>query len=143
MLKRPMIGVGILIKKGCKILLLKRKGSHGKGEWALPGGYQEFGESLKECAIREVKEETDLEIKQKDLKFVSLSEQKDFIKSDDKHFITIGFLTEFKGDKSPQIGEPEKCEALQWWDLNNLPQPLFVPSRDSIKNFKKKQVFTG
>lgn len=141
MLKRPMIGVGILIKKGSKILLLKRKGSHGEGEWALPGGYQEFGESLKECAIREVKEETGLEIKQKDLKLISVSEQKGFIKSDGGHFITIGFLTEFKGKKRPKIGEPEKCERLDWFKLDQLPKPLFAPSRASITNFKKKIIF--
>lgn len=142
-MRRPLIGVGIIIKKGDKILLLKRKGSHGQGQWALPGGYQEFAESLKACAIREVKEETGLKIRKKDLKFVSLSEQKEFIKTDGKHFITVGFLIEYKGKKSPQIGEPEKCERLAWFDLEHLPKPLFSPSRDSLRNFKKKRFFAS
>lgn len=141
--KRPLIGVGIIIKKGDKVLLLKRKGSHGEGEWALPGGYQELGESLKECAVREVKEETGLITKQKDLKFVSLSEQRTFIKTDGKHFITIGFLVEYKGKEEPQIGELEKCQAIAWFDLSYLPKPLFAPSRDSLRNFLKKKVFTS
>lgn len=141
--KRPLVGVGIIIKRKNKILLLKRKGSHGEGEWALPGGYHEFAESLKECAVREVKEETGLIVKQKDLKFISLSEQRTFIKTDDKHFITMGFLVEYKGKKEPQIGEPEKCQTIAWFDLNHLPKPLFIPSRDSLRNLKKKKVFTS
>lgn len=139
--KYPRVGVGIIIKKGNKILLLKRKGAHGEGEWALPGGYLDFGEALRECAVREVKEETGLDINQKDLKFVSVSEQLDYIKSDGKHCITVGFIVEYKGKQKPKIGEPDKSTEINWFDLNNLPKPLFTPSKDNINNFENKSVF--
>jgi len=139
--KFPKIGVGIIVKKGNKILLLKRKGSHGEGEWALPGGYLEFGETLKECAAREVGEEVKLDIQQENLKFVSLSEQLDYIKSDSEHCITVGFVVEYKGRKKPKIGEPDKCTQICWFDLNNLPELLFVPSKDGINNYKKEKIF--
>jgi 8-oxo-dGTP diphosphatase len=139
--KRPHIGVGIIVKKGSKILLLKRKGSHGEGQWALPGGYLEFGETLRECAVREVKEETGLKIKERDLKFVSLSEQLDYIKTDNTHCITAGFLVEYHGKRAPQIKEPDKSSSMNWFKLNCLARPLFTPSKDNINNFKSKEFF--
>ncbi len=57
------VGVGVLINKDGKILLIKRRGSHGEGTWAPPGGHIDFGERVIDCAEREVKEETGLEIK--------------------------------------------------------------------------------
>jgi 8-oxo-dGTP diphosphatase len=139
--KRPFIGVGIIVKRGGKILLLKRKGSHGQGQWALPGGYLEFGESLRQCAVREIKEETGLKVKERDLRFVSLSEQFDYIKSDGKHCLTAGFSVEYQGKKQPQVCEANKSTEISWFDLKKLPKPLFTPSKDNIINFKKKRVF--
>jgi 8-oxo-dGTP diphosphatase len=49
---RPLIGVAVIVIKDDKILLGKRKNSHGAGTWALPGGHLEFGESIKDCARR-------------------------------------------------------------------------------------------
>lgn len=139
--KRPYIGVGVIIRRDDKILLLKRKGSHGEGQWALPGGYLEFGETLRQCVAREVKEETGLNIEQKDLRFISLSEQLNYIKTNNIHCITVGFVIEYKGKKTPQIKEIDKSTVISWFTLNNLPSPLFTPSRDNINNFKNKKVF--
>ena len=58
----PLVGIGIMILRNNKILMLKRKGSHGSGEWNLPGGHLEFGETISNCVIREVFEETGLKI---------------------------------------------------------------------------------
>ncbi|MCA9327773.1 NUDIX domain-containing protein, partial [Candidatus Saccharibacteria bacterium] len=45
---RPQVGIGVFIIKDGQILLGRRKGSHGKGEYALPGGHLENGESFEE-----------------------------------------------------------------------------------------------
>ncbi|KAH0837500.1 hypothetical protein AYO21_04991 [Fonsecaea monophora] len=64
----PRIGVAVFIlhtdpkSQKPKFLLGKRLGSHGAGTWALPGGHLEFGESFEECAAREVREETGLDV---------------------------------------------------------------------------------
>jgi len=138
---RPQIGVGIIVKKKNKILLLKRKGSHGHGQWSLPGGYQEFGERLKDCAVREVKEETGLVINKAELQFVSLSEQLDYFQTDNKHCLTVGFVIDYQGSQEPEIKEPDKSSAIGWFDLDQLPADLFAPSRDNISNFKNKLVY--
>jgi 8-oxo-dGTP diphosphatase len=61
---RPKVGIGILVFKDGKILLGKRKEAHGKGEYASPGGHLDFGESIEDCAKREVKEEVGIDITQ-------------------------------------------------------------------------------
>jgi 8-oxo-dGTP diphosphatase len=48
--KFPRVGVGVIIIKNNKVLLLKRKASHGIGTWAFVGGHLEFNETLEECA---------------------------------------------------------------------------------------------
>ena len=62
MADRPKVGIAAIVVRGNKILLGKRKGSHGDGTYSFPGGHLEFGESLEECARRETKEETGLDV---------------------------------------------------------------------------------
>ena len=61
---RPLVGMGVLVVRGDKVLLGRRKGAHGEGYYAAPGGHIELGDSLAETARREVREECDLEILQ-------------------------------------------------------------------------------
>jgi len=61
--KRPFVGVAIIVIKEDKVLLGKRKNSHGSGTWQFPGGHLEFNESIKDCARRELFEETGIKIK--------------------------------------------------------------------------------
>ena len=49
-IQKPKVGVGIMILKNGKVLLGKRKGSHGEGEFAFPGGHLEYMESFANCA---------------------------------------------------------------------------------------------
>ena len=58
----PRIGVAVIVVKSDRVLLGKRKGAHGAGTWAFPGGHLAFGESFEACAHREVMEETGLSI---------------------------------------------------------------------------------
>jgi 8-oxo-dGTP diphosphatase len=84
--QRPGVGVAILIRKEGQVLLLKRKGSHGAGTWCPPGGHLEFGESPEECAIREAKEETGVEVT--DVRFLAITND---LFPEGKHYVTIWF----------------------------------------------------
>jgi ADP-ribose pyrophosphatase YjhB (NUDIX family) len=58
----PLVGVGVVLLDESRILLIKRGHDPGRGLWAVPGGKVRLGETLVEAAIREVKEETGLDV---------------------------------------------------------------------------------
>lgn len=59
---RPVVGVGAVIVRDGRALIVKRAHEPRKGEWSLPGGMLDLGESLADAARREVKEETGLDV---------------------------------------------------------------------------------
>jgi mutator protein MutT len=59
---RPIVGVGAVIVDGDCVLLVRRANEPLKGEWSVPGGAVEIGETLQAAVVREVREETGLEI---------------------------------------------------------------------------------
>lgn len=59
---QPVVGVGAVIFDGDRVLLVKRGHAPLKGEWSLPGGTLELGESLEQAVVREVLEETGLQV---------------------------------------------------------------------------------
>ncbi len=59
---RPLIGVGVVVFKGDRVLLIRRGKPPRQGQWSLPGGRQRLGERIEEAARREVAEEAGIEI---------------------------------------------------------------------------------
>lgn len=60
--ERPIVGVGAVVWRGDRVLLIRRGKPPRAGEWSLPGGAQELGEGVLEAVRREVREETGLEL---------------------------------------------------------------------------------
>lgn len=125
----PRVGLGVLIVKDHKILLGKRMNSHGHCSWSLPGGHLEFGESLEECARREVMEETGLETHP--AKFVTITN--DIFLEEQKHYVSILMVAQYKNG-SLTLKEPDKCERWEWFDWKKLPSPLFLPLHNLVSN---------
>ncbi len=82
---RPKVGLGVCIRKDGKVLLGKRKNTHGEGDWCFPGGHLEFNETWEDCAIRETKEETGIKIK--NIRLATATN--DIFKKEGKHYITM------------------------------------------------------
>jgi 8-oxo-dGTP diphosphatase len=129
---RPLVGVGVVFVRQGKVFLAKRQGSHGEATWASAGGHLEVGESLEECARREALEELGVIVG--GLIFLCVSN----IIAYDKHYVDIEFLGDI-GDQEPHLVELEAFSECGWFDLDNLPQPLFEEVRyalDSVKTGK-------
>ena len=125
---RPGVGIGIYVRKNGKLLVGKRKGAHAGGTWCAPGGHLEKGESWEECARREVKEETGIEIEH-----IHFGNATNDIYPDGKHYITIQMIADWKSGE-PQALEPEKLEGTwEWRAWNDLPEPRML----SFENFVK------
>jgi len=124
---RVGIGIAILDEEG-RILLLRRNKAAGKDwEWQFPGGGVEFGESLQECAIREAKEETNLDIKNPEI-FIALDSEI----TEKSHWVGIGLkTTEFTG--TPKVTEPHNFTEIRFFEFNNLPDNIYIPSFKMIK----------
>lgn len=133
----PKVGVSvIIINDKNQILLGMRKGSHGAGTWAFPGGHLEFGESVENCAIREVLEETGLNLKEVQKgPFTN-----DIFHSESKHYITLYVICRnFEGIL--QAMEPDKCDSWGWFNLDKLPSPLFLPLQNLVSQDLLAQIF--
>ena len=128
--QKPKVGVGVMILKNGQVLLGRRKGSHGAGEYSFPGGHLEYMESFADCAMRETTEECGVEIE--NIKFSFLG---NFVKYAPKHYVHIGLVADWKSGE-PKVLEPDKCESWSWYSLDKLPHPLFEMCKVSIDVYK-------
>ncbi|MDP3772180.1 MAG: NUDIX domain-containing protein [bacterium] len=118
-----------------KVLLGKRKNCFGAGSWGLPGGHLEFGESFEEAIAREILEETGLIAQE--VKVFGVFNTRVLPAS---HHIQIGcFVEVYKG--VPRIVEPDKCEVLDFYDLDALPKAIFISSQPILDEFRKNRSF--
>jgi 8-oxo-dGTP diphosphatase len=118
--KTPRVGVSVIIVRDGKVLMGKRKGSHGSGTWSFPGGHLEYNEHLFVCAAREVFEETGMSL----VKGMQGPFTSDHFKEEDLHYITLYIEAEAVGE--PELREPDKFEKWEWFPTDSLPSPLFL-----------------
>ena len=119
---RPVTGVAtLIIDNGCLLLGHRRK-SPGKNTWQCPGGLLEVGESVFDCAIRETREETGLDIH--NLKFGPYTNN--YFVKEHFHSVTLYVIANWAGGKLDKK-EPDLAKDWAWFAKDKIPEPLFLP----------------
>ncbi len=99
------------------LLALRKNTGYNDGKYELPGGHVEAEEDLLDAMIREAKEELNIELKREDLKIEHILHH---YKGNRIKFI----ISAKKYEGTLQVGEPDKCEKIEWFDTNNLPENI-------------------
>ena len=124
------ISIDCLIIKDGKILLGKRKHDPFGGYWGIFGGYVEWDESPEDAVIRELKEETNLSVRDMKLFVVYGNPGRH-----EKQVITIVYVVEVEGNPTPD----DDIIEIKWFDLKEIPELAFdhnIIIKDYLRKFK-------
>lgn len=124
-----------MIFKDNKILMGKQISSHGDGQFGVVGGHLEYMESFKECALREIKEECGIEVK--NIRFQFLMNLKAYAP---KHYVHIGLTADWASGE-PRVLEPDKMEGWDWYDLDKIPEPRFATIDKALLSYRTGKTF--
>ena len=131
--RNPVPGVVVVIDKEGDVLLGKRRGGFGEGKWGLPQGYIEFDEDFLTAAIREVKEETGLDVEIRSI----LSVVSNFL-SPRLHTLAIVMLARVVGG---ELRAADDLEAVEWFPLSGpLPEMAFEADTHICERYYRTQL---
>jgi len=129
--------VYLILQKDNKILLMRRFNTGWKdGMYTLPAGHVDGNETIADSMTREALEETGVLVKSEDLSVVHTVHQ-----IGDKEYIDF-YLQANKWNGDPSILEPDKCDDIQWFSLNELPDKLLPNVKDVLKQLENGQTFS-
>jgi 8-oxo-dGTP diphosphatase len=114
---RPLVGVGAVIRKAGKVLLILRRRPPNAGMWSLPGGLVELGETTAKAVEREVKEETNLRVRVEDLLFVGTELLRDSGGRVEYHFVLIDFTARPIGGRVKLNAE---SSSFGWFSADDI-----------------------
>ncbi|MCC6539676.1 MAG: NUDIX hydrolase [Bryobacterales bacterium] len=115
-----MLGVGALILRKDSILLVERGKAPLKGYWSLPGGVLEIGEQLKDAVVREVKEETGLDIAPVAVVEIFERIMRDKTGKPEYHYVLVDYMCKVTGGELRAGDDSRKAEWIKRKDLANL-----------------------
>lgn len=138
---KDYIGVGcgaVILNDKEEILLQQRNKAPEKGYWSIPGGKVEMFETLGQAIIREVKEETSVEVEIIEL----LDICNHIVEKEQLHWVSPSFLCKIiKGE--PKIMEPTKHIEMKWFSLDNLPENITITTKSAVNSYKKYKIRKG
>ena len=124
----PVPAAGVVIEKDNKILLVKRKYEPYKGDWCFPAGFMEYDESPERCAVREAKEELNVDV-ELDGPFGVYSGKDD----PRTHAVLVMYWAKVKGGK---LKPGDDAEEIEFFGKDEVPQNIaFLAHRQILKEF--------
>jgi ADP-ribose pyrophosphatase YjhB (NUDIX family) len=127
----PVPAAGCLIEQGGNLLLVRRKSPPHVGEWSLPVGFLQFGETAEQAAAREVEEETGLRVEAAAL----LGTYSDVINAQRSHLVLI-----FRGRIiGGALKAGDDAEAADWFSENALPRIAFASAQSAIATWRAQR----
>lgn len=136
---RPLVGVGLLVVKNDHVLLGRRKGAHGEGEYSGPGGHMEFGETFEDTALQELAEECGPGLKVTMPRVLCVSNMRDYL-DEGKHYVDVGMIAYWVSGE-PQNMEPDKLAGWEWHPLDRLPDNRFGCVDNYVIAYQSSQPF--
>jgi ADP-ribose pyrophosphatase YjhB (NUDIX family) len=120
---RPIAAVGAIVRKGDAILLIRRGKPPGRGDWVIPGGAVEIGETWRDAARREVREECGIEVE-----LGAIVEAVDMITRDDAgrvqyHYAIVDFAATYRGGELRAASDALDARWVPRKELASFPLP--------------------
>ena len=129
----------LILMDNDKILLQRRCNKGYKdGEYGIPSGHVDKGESFTKALIREMKEEIGIVLKPEDVKVVHIIHRKS--ETGDERIDT--FYTAHKWENEIKNMEPNKCDDLSWFPLDNLPDNTINYLKFVFEQIKNKKFYS-
>lgn len=121
-----------------EVLLQKRIGHYGNGKWdGAASGHVDKDESMTTSLIREAQEEIGVGINKCDILFTNITHCRF---ADSVYYNGHFFVKKYTG--TPSICEPEKCSALEWFNIDSLPENTLKDRKQAIKDYLNNVTFT-
>lgn len=130
------VGVGAMVFNDRGEVFASQRGPQAKNErgcWEFPGGTVEFGETLVVAVAREFREEYGMVIAVGAL----LSVDDHILPDEGQHWVAPTYLARHISGQ-PRILEPEKCPAIGWFTLDELPSPLSVITQANVASYRSR-----
>ena len=134
--ERPWVGVLAAVRRGPRCLLIQRREKVDIGKWGFPGGSLEVGETVTECAERELREETGVEAKA-----LGVLTAYDYIRRDPDHRVSFHFLLvcvvlDWRGGEG-ELREPESHAAIGWFTPGEV-EAQSLPTSDRAAELMRR-----
>ncbi len=139
--ERPIVGVGAVVLKDEKVLLIRRGREPMLGRWSLPGGALELGETLNEAAAREVLEETGLRVQPRAMVATLDRVVRDAAGRVQYHYVLVDWWCEVGGTAEPVAGDD--ADAARWVRLAEMEDAEYALEAVTLDVIRRAVLMAG
>jgi ADP-ribose pyrophosphatase len=130
----PRVGVGVLLVDTQKrVLLTLRRRPPSAGCWSIVGGKVDFLERLRDCAVREAREEAGVEVEL--MRLLCVTDH--LLPNEEQHWVAPAFLGRIISGETRNC-EPDKTREVRWFYLSSIPANLTMTARNAIEAYKSQ-----